>query len=126
MNMITLKNINAALTNPSSYTVIAPRLRSGAPSPLVRKMFRIAVKVRMNTSGFTALKITLNDILLIKIIHTVTAARKASVSGLLAKKTVTIKSTAVIIFVLGSSLWIREYPGKNCPSVISEIIFALP
>ena len=47
------------------------------------------------------------------IIKNVKIARNNSVNGLLARNTVMIKSTEIIVFVLGSSLCMTEYPGKN-------------
>ena len=104
MNIITLKNMNAALIIPSAYTVIRQKLKRGAPSPFVKKIFSTAVNVSMKTNGFIALNITENEILLIMIKIKVMSARNTSVVGLLARKTVTINNVAIIILVRGSSL----------------------
>jgi hypothetical protein len=79
----------------------------------VRKTFNIIVKITTKIIGFTPLSIVLSEIPLIKTSKTTDAPSKAKQKMFFDVKIATIYSKVIISLLLGSSLCMGEFPGKN-------------
>ena len=87
--------------------------------PLTINIFKTAVSITKNSTGFNPLKMNLGGILAIIIIIIKNATTTVYPTNLFIKKRHTINNNEIKIFVLGSSLCIKDSPGKYCPIVIS-------
>ena len=89
-------------------------------SPSVtKKMFKTAVKITIGTIGFKLFKTIVNGILETQYVTIRKKIPTESPIGFEAIKSITTYAIVSRIFALGSSLCIKELPGKYCPNVIS-------